>query len=193
MRHKKKGNHLGRTTSHKKALMKNMAAQLIEHKEIKTTVAKAKELRGYVERLITYGKKGTLHHRRLAFQFLQNKNAVNNLFDEVAPSFETRPGGYTRVLKLGNRRGDGAPMSVVQLVGFEKGTSKTKTKTTAKGKKKVAAEKEAATEPAKPAAEEMNKEVSTPESEETTAKTQEPTVAEPESVQNNEDKENSDK
>lgn len=189
MRHKKKGNHLGRTTSHKKALMKNMAAQLIEHKEIKTTVAKAKELRGYVERLITYGKKGTLHHRRLAFQFLQNKHAVNNLFDEVAPTFETRPGGYTRILKLGNRRGDAAPMSVLQLVGFEKGTSKAKTKTTAKGKKKVAEEKETIAEEAKPAAEEKNKEVSTPESEETIAKTKEQPAAEPESTQDNEDKE----
>ena len=85
MRHKKKGNHLGRTTSHKKALMRNMAAQVLEHKEIKTTVAKARELRGYVERLVTYGKKGTLHHRRLAFGFLRNKETTKILFDEIAP------------------------------------------------------------------------------------------------------------
>ncbi|MBN1409101.1 MAG: 50S ribosomal protein L17 [Calditrichaceae bacterium] len=137
MRHKKKGNHLSRTTSHKKALMRNMVAQIIEHKEIKTTIAKAKELRGYVERLVTYGKKGTLHHRRLAFKFLQNKEAVKGLFDEVAPTFETREGGYTRIIKLGNRRGDGAPMSVLQLVGFEKSASKSKPKTPKKDKKKA--------------------------------------------------------
>jgi large subunit ribosomal protein L17 len=148
MRHKKKGNHLGRTTSHKKALMKNMAAQIIEHKEIKTTVAKAKELRGYVERLITYGKKGTLHHRRLAFQLLQNKEAVTGLFDEVAPTFETRDGGYTRIIKLGNRRGDGAPMSILQLVGFEKSASKSKPKTKKSGKKKETKEEEKAPEAA---------------------------------------------
>jgi len=120
MRHKKKGNHLGRTASHKKAMMRNMAAQVFEHKEIKTTLAKAKELRGYVERLITYGKKGTLHHRRLAFQFLQNKQAVTSLFDEIAPVYEDRNGGYSRIVKLGRRKGDGAEVSVFQLVGFEK-------------------------------------------------------------------------
>jgi large subunit ribosomal protein L17 len=140
MRHKKKGNHLSRTTSHRKALLRNMAAQVIEHKEIKTTVAKARELRGYVERLVTYGKKGTLHHRRLAFKLLQNKEAVKGLFDEVAPTFETREGGYTRIIKLGNRRGDGAPMSILQLVGFEKSPSKSKSKAAKKDKKKSAKE-----------------------------------------------------
>jgi large subunit ribosomal protein L17 len=124
MRHKKKGNHLSRTYSHKKALMKNMSAQVIEHKEIKTTLAKAKELRRYVERLITYAKKGSLHHRRLAFKFLQNKNAVTSLFDEIAQEFETRNGGYSRIVKLGLRKGDGASMALFQLVGFEKGTAK---------------------------------------------------------------------
>ncbi len=120
MRHRKKGNHLGRTASHKKALMRNLAAQVFEHKEIRTTVAKAKELRGYVERLITYGKKGTLHHRRLAFQFLQNKQAVNTLFNEIAPTYEDRAGGYTRIIRLGTRKGDNAEISIFQLVGFEK-------------------------------------------------------------------------
>ena len=120
MRHRKKGNHLGRTASHKKALMRNLAAQVFEHKEIRTTVAKAKELRGYVERLITYGKKGTLHHRRLAFQFLQNKEAVHTLFNEIAPIYEDRAGGYTRIIRLGNRKGDNAELSIFQLVGFEK-------------------------------------------------------------------------
>jgi len=136
MRHKKKGNHLSRTSSHKKALMRNMAAQIIEHKEIKTTIAKARELRGYVERLVSYGKKGTLHHRRLAFKLLQRKDAVKGLFDEVAPTFDSREGGYTRIIKLGNRRGDGAPMSILQLVGFEKSASKSKTKAPKKDKKK---------------------------------------------------------
>ena len=146
MRHKKKGNHLGRTTSHKKALMRNMAAQIIEHKEIKTTVAKARELRGYVERLVTYGKKGTLHHRRLAFKLLQSKEAVKGLFEEVAPTFDSREGGYTRIVKLGNRRGDGAPMSILQLVGFEKSAAKTKAKAAKKDKKKAAKEEVAVAE-----------------------------------------------
>ena len=120
MRHKKKGNHLGRTASHKKALMRNMAAQVIEHKQIKTTEAKAKELRGYIDRLITYGKKGSVHHRRLAFKFLQNKQAVTSLFEEVAPACQDRNGGYTRIVKLGNRKGDGAIVTVFQLVDFQK-------------------------------------------------------------------------
>lgn len=157
MRHKKKVNHLGRTTSHKKALMKNMAAQLIEHKEIKTTIAKAKELRGYVERLVTYGKKGTLHHRRLAFQFLQNKLAVKGLFEEVAPSFKTRNGGYTRIIKLGNRRGDGAPMSLLQFIGFEKVAVKAKAKELKKEKKKTA--KTAATAEEQPAQEKVESQI----------------------------------
>ncbi len=145
MRHNKKGNHLSRTTSHKRALMRNMAAQIIEHKEIKTTIAKAKELRGYVERLVTYGKKGTLHHRRLAFKLLQNKEAVKGLFDVVAPTFDGREGGYTRIIKLGNRRGDGAPMSILQLIGFEKSASKAKAKPSKKDKKKVDKEEEVKT------------------------------------------------
>jgi large subunit ribosomal protein L17 len=119
MRHLKKGNHLGRTASHKKAMMRNMAAQVIEHKEIKTTLAKAKELRTYVERMITYGKRGSVHHRRLAFKFLQNKEAVTELFETIAPSFEDRPGGYSRIIRLGNRKGDNAEIAIFQLVGFE--------------------------------------------------------------------------
>ena len=135
MRHRKKGNHLSRTASHKKALMRNLAVQVFEHKEIRTTLAKAKELRGYVERLITYGKKGTLHHRRLAFRFLQNKQAVKTLFDEIAPVYEDRPGGYTRIIKLGNRKGDNAAISIFQLVGFEKIKPKSEKKKKAEVKK----------------------------------------------------------
>ena len=128
MRHLKKGNHLGRTASHKKALMRNMAAQVIEHKEIKTTLAKAKELRKYVERMITYGKRGSVHHRRLAFKFLQNKEAVTALFEEIAPAYEDRNGGYTRIIKLGNRKGDNAEISIIQLVGFEVSAEEKKAK-----------------------------------------------------------------
>ena len=119
MRHRKKGRKLNRTASHKKAMLRNMANQLFEHKEIKTTTAKAKEARPTVERLITYAKKGNLHHRRLAFSFLRQKSSIKTLFDEIAPTFSDRQGGYTRVVKLGRRLGDGAPMSILQLVGFE--------------------------------------------------------------------------
>ena len=149
MRHKKKGNHLGRTASHKKALMRNMAAQVIEHKEIRTTVAKAKELRQYVERLITYGKKGSVHHRRLAFKFLQNKYAVTTLFDEIAPAFDAREGGYTRIIKLGKRKGDAASLSVFQLVGFEKGGEASKSKPKVDKKEKAVKDKAATQAPVK--------------------------------------------
>ena len=143
MRHKKKVNHLGRTASHKKALMRNMAAQLIEHKEIKTTQAKARELRGYVERLITYGKKNAVHHRRLAFKFLQDKAAVTELFDSIAPAYEDRNGGYTRIIKLGRRKGDGASVAVMQLVGYEAGAETAKPeKSTKKTAKKAEAKRE---------------------------------------------------
>jgi len=116
MKHKKKGTHLGRTTSHKKALMRNMVASLIEHKSIKTTHAKAREARRYAEKLITYAKKGSLHHRRLAFKFLQNKEAVKVLFDVLGPNYEKRQGGYTRIIKLGFRQGDAAAISVLEFV-----------------------------------------------------------------------------
>lgn len=119
MRHRKKGRKLNRTASHRKALLRNLANQLFEYKEIRTTTAKAKEAQPTIERLITYAKKGDLHHRRLAFGFLRQKSTINTLFDEIAPAFSERQGGYTRVIKLGRRSGDGAPMSVLQLVGFE--------------------------------------------------------------------------
>ncbi len=120
MRHRKKGRKLGRTASHKKALLRNLAAEIIEHKEIRTTVAKAKEMRSTMDRLITYAKKGELHHRRLAFAFLRNKTAVHTLFEEIGPAFNERSGGYSRVLRLGQRKGDGAEIALFQLVGFEK-------------------------------------------------------------------------
>lgn len=129
MHNKIKGRKLGRTASHKKALLRNLANQLFEHKEIKTTTAKAKEARSYVERLITYAKKGDVHHRRLAFAFLRNKQTINTLFDEIAPVYSDRQGGYTRVVKLGRRSGDAAPISLLQLVDFEKLGESAKKKT----------------------------------------------------------------
>jgi len=140
MRHRKSGRKLNRTASHRKALLRNLANQLIAHKEIKTTTEKAKEARSTVERLITYAKKGDLHHRRLAFGFLRDKNSINTLFDEIAPAFSDRQGGYTRVLKLGRRDGDGAALSLLQLVGFEKLTDTSKSEKKKRTKKKAKAE-----------------------------------------------------
>jgi large subunit ribosomal protein L17 len=134
MHNKIKGRKLGRTTSHKKALLRNLANQLFEHKEIRTTTAKAKEARSKVERLITYAKKGQLHHRRLAFAFLRNKQSIDVLFDEIAPVYSERQGGYTRIVKLGRRSGDGAEISLLQLVDFEK---LGETKKTGKKKEKI--------------------------------------------------------
>jgi large subunit ribosomal protein L17 len=119
MRHRIKGRKLNRTASHKKALIRNLANQLFEHKEIRTTTAKAKEARVTIERLITYAKKGDTHHRRLAFGFLRQKDTIKTLFNEIAPTYTERQGGYTRVIKLGRRQGDGAPMAILQLFGFE--------------------------------------------------------------------------
>jgi len=146
MHNKIKGRKLGRTASHKKALLRNLANQLIEHKEIRTTTAKAKEARSYVERLVTYAKKGDLHHRRLAFAFLRNKQSINVLFDEIAPVYSDRQGGYTRVVKLGKRAGDAAQISLLQLVDFEKVGEAPKKKSEKKKSKdtegKVAKQKE---------------------------------------------------
>ncbi len=139
MRHNKKGKYLGRTTSHRKALMRNLVISLIEHKKIKTTHSKALELRRFIDRMITYAKKGTVHHRRLAFKFLQNKEAVKILFDEIGPACSERPGGYSRVLKLGVRQGDAAPISMIQLVDFI-GTEKKAEKSSEKKEKKKAVE-----------------------------------------------------
>jgi large subunit ribosomal protein L17 len=157
MKHKKIGTHLGRTTSHKKALIRNMISSLIEHKAIKTTNAKAKEAKRFAERLITYAKKGSLHHRRLAFRFLQNKQAVKTLFDEIGPACAERPGGYTRIIKLGFRKGDAAAISMLELVDFSGITGeKIKAKKAAKAEKK---EKEVAKEAASKETKETAKEV----------------------------------
>lgn len=118
MRHNKKFNHLGRKSAHRKAMLANMASSLIEHKRISTTVAKAKALRMYVEPLITKAKEDTTHSRRVVFSYLQDKNAVSELFREVAVKVADRPGGYTRILKTGNRLGDNAEMCIIELVDF---------------------------------------------------------------------------
>jgi large subunit ribosomal protein L17 len=118
MRHLNKINHLGRTSSHRKALMSNMAADLILRKRISTTTAKAKALRMYVEPLINKSKENTTHSRRIVFSYLQNKFAVNELFKEVSVKIASRPGGYTRILKTGVREGDNAEMCIIELVDY---------------------------------------------------------------------------
>lgn len=117
MRHRKSGRHLNRTSAHRKAMFSNMAASLIEHEIIKTTVPKAKELRRVAEPLITLAKEDTVANRRLAFSRLCNKAAVGKLFAELGPRFQDRPGGYTRILKAGHRVGDAAPVAYIELVG----------------------------------------------------------------------------
>ena len=118
MKHGKKVNHLGRKVAHRKSMLANMASSLIEHKRISTTVAKAKALKQFVEPLITKSKNDTTHNRRLAFSALRNKYAVAELFREVAQKVGDRPGGYTRVIKMGNRLGDNASMAMIELVDF---------------------------------------------------------------------------
>src|ERR1700754_3256461 len=118
MRHGKKLNHLGRTDSHRKAMMSNMATSLILHKRITTTLAKAKALRGYVEPLLTKSKNDTTHSRRTVFSYLQDKETVTILFREVAEKIANRPGGYTRIVKLENRLGDNAEMALIELVDY---------------------------------------------------------------------------
>ncbi len=118
MRHGKKINHLGRTASHRKAMLSNMASSLITHKRINTTVAKAKSLQRYIEPLLTKAKTDDTNNRRVVFSYLQDKEAVAELFREVAPKIGDRPGGYTRIIKVGNRLGDNADMAVIELVDF---------------------------------------------------------------------------
>jgi large subunit ribosomal protein L17 len=146
MRHLKKFNHLSRTSSHRKAMLSNMAASLILHKRINTTLAKAKALRSYVEPLITKSKDDSTHSRRVVFSYLQNKEAVAELFRDISQKIADRPGGYTRILKTGNRLGDNAEMCMMELVDYnenllaEKEDKKVKTTRRRRGgaKKKTA-------------------------------------------------------
>ncbi len=118
MRHRVAGRKFSRHTQHRELMFRNMLVSLLEHERIKTTLAKGKELRSWADRMITLGKKGTLHARRRAFALLRDKTIVKKLFDEIAPKFKDRAGGYTRVYKLGWRQGDAAPLSLVELVSF---------------------------------------------------------------------------
>jgi len=118
VRHQKQGRKLGRDSAHRKAMYANLTASLIEHGRIRTTLAKAKEVRPVAEQMITLGRRGDLHARRQAIAFLRSNDAVHILFSEVAPRFADRPGGYTRIVKLGPRQGDAAPMADLELVDF---------------------------------------------------------------------------
>jgi len=119
MRHLHSGRYFGRNSSHRKAMFKNMMVSLIKHELIKTTVPKAKELRGFIEPLITLAKEDSVHNRRQAFNTLRDRDMVQKLFNEIGPHFKNRAGGYTRVLKFGYRKGDAAPMAIIQLVDRE--------------------------------------------------------------------------
>jgi large subunit ribosomal protein L17 len=162
MRHGKKIAHLGRTNTHRKAMLANMASSLIDHKRIQTTVARAKALKQFVEPLITRAKEDSTHNRRVAFRALRDKYAVTELFRTVAEKVADRPGGYTRIIKMGNRLGDNADMALIELVDFNEvyETNKPKKKSRRRGAKKAA--------PATTAAVEAKEEVAT-EVEETTA------------------------
>ena len=158
MRHNKKFNHLGRTASHRSAMLSNMACSLIKHKRITTTVAKAKALKKFVEPLITKSKDDTTNSRRVVFSNLQDKFAVTELFKEISVKVADRPGGYTRIIKTGHRLGDNAEMCFIELVDYDENMAKTATAKTATAKKATRTRRSkksaAATEaPAAPAAE----------------------------------------
>jgi large subunit ribosomal protein L17 len=149
MRHGVKLNHLGRKTAHRKSLMRNLACQLIDHKRIVTTLAKAKALRVFVEPLLTKSKEDTTHQRRMLFSYLQNKEAIKELYDVVSAKIADRPGGYTRIIKLERRLGDAADMAMIELVDFNdvynvKAVVGEEKKKTRRGRAKAGAKKEAA-------------------------------------------------
>ncbi|HDP97775.1 MAG TPA: 50S ribosomal protein L17 [bacterium] len=138
MRHRKAFNKLNRTASHRKALLANMTTQLFTHKRIKTTAVKAKAVRPVAERLITFAKKDTLASRRQVLKTVRDKTVIKQLFNDIAPTYQSRPGGYTRIVKLGQRQGDGAELAYLELVGFESVRKEKK----AKGKKSTKKTKE---------------------------------------------------
>ena len=147
MRHAKRINHLGRTASHRAALLSNMASSLIMHKRISTTLAKAKELRKYVGPLVTRSKNDTTHSRRMVFSYLQDKTAVTELYREISPKIASRPGGYTRILKTGFRQGDNAEMCIIEFVDYnETYTTASETKKTTKTRRSRAKAKTAVEE-----------------------------------------------
>ena len=149
MRHGKKINHLGRKTAHRKSMLANMACSLIEHKRINTTVAKAKALKQFIEPLITKSKEDTTHNRRIVFSRLRQKESISELFGAVATKVGDRPGGYTRIIKLGNRLGDNADMAMIELVDFNEiynADKQPKKKTTRRSRRGGAAKPVAAVE-----------------------------------------------
>ena len=148
MRHNKKFNHLGRTADHRKAMLANLAISLIEHKRITTTLAKAKALKKYVEPLITRSKEDTTNSRRVVFRYLQNKEALKTLFGEISAKVADRPGGYTRIIKLGFRQGDAAQMCFIELVDFDENMAKTTTKKKSTRRSRKSAKAEAVEAPA---------------------------------------------
>jgi large subunit ribosomal protein L17 len=158
MRHNNANNNLGRKSAHRKAMLSNMASSLILHKRIKTTTAKAKVLRGFIEPILTKSKEDSTHSRRLAFTYLQDKEAVTTLFREVSPKIADRPGGYTRILKIGTRVGDAAEMCYIELVDFNEtmlavtGAGEAKTTRRSRRGSKKKAEEEATKKTAKVAA-----------------------------------------
>ncbi|NBV13007.1 MAG: 50S ribosomal protein L17 [Sphingobacteriia bacterium] len=163
MRHGKTVNHLGRTASHRKALLSNMANSLILHKRITTTLAKAKALRKFVEPLITRSKQDTMHSRRTVFSYLQNKDAVKELFSEISDKVATRNGGYTRILKLGFRHGDNAEIAMIELVDFNEFIQATPKKKATSRRRKPATKKVAETASEKTEVIETPSETSAPE------------------------------
>ena len=160
MRHNKKFNHLGRKHSHRKAMLANMAISLIMHKRITTTLPKAKALRVYVEPLITKSKEDTTHSRRVVFSYLQNKYAITELFSTVATTVADRPGGYTRIIKLGRRANDDAEMAFIELVDFDENMAKTEAKKT-----RTRRSRKSASKAEKPAAEAASAETPVAETE----------------------------
>ena len=160
MRHNKKFNHLGRTASHRQAMLANMAISLIMHKRITTTLAKAKALKKYAEPLITRCKDDSTHSRRVVFSYLQNKEALKELFETVAEKVGDRPGGYTRIIKLGTRKGDGASVCFIELVDFDENMLKTPKSAAKKTRRsrKSSAKAEAAPAAEAPATEEAKAE-----------------------------------
>ena len=161
MRHGKKFNHLGRKTAHRRAMLSNMAGSLIEHKRVMTTVQKAKALRKVVEPLVTRSKENTTHNRRIAFAVLRQKEVVTELFNVVGPKVGDRPGGYTRIIKTGNRQGDNAEMCMIELVDFNDMYGKDEKKKTTRRSRRAKTETAPAVEEAEaPAAVEESKEES---------------------------------
>lgn len=165
MRHGKKFNHLGRKSGHRKAMLSNMACSLIEHKKINTTVAKAKALKLYVEPLLTKAKTDSTHSRRVVFSYLKNKEAVTELFRDIAVKIADRPGGYTRILKTGNRIGDNAEMCFIELVDYNENMLKDVKKKSSSTRRRKSSSKKTSAETELKTVEEVAPKVEEPKSE----------------------------